>query len=366
MNDLQNVLANVIRDPVFVKDSESKLIFVNDAFCELFGLNRDQIMGKTLAEQVPEEERESFLAIDKNVIETGNENVNEESLTILGKPTKYISTRKSCYIDSNGKRFLIGIIRDITERVINEMELKQREAQLLELNNTKDKLFSIIAHDIRSPFSNIIGLSDYIEGDISDLSFNEILSYTKKINVSAKHSLNLLDNLLLWAKSQTGLLIVDAQNIDLKKTLELVVNGVVFSAERKQIKLVLNYKTEIKSFKTDEILLRTIVRNLLTNAVKFTPKGGQVTIEVDIHNKNQLELSVIDNGVGMDKAKLRNLFSIDNSKVSRGTANEKGSGLGLHLCKEFTDKLQGKIQVDSELGVGTKFKLTLPNYITSQ
>lgn len=144
-------------DSIFVKDAQSRLLLVNNAFCELFNLSRTEIIGKTLAENVPADERESFLKIDKAVIAEGIENINEETLTI-NNVTKIISTRKSRFIDSNGKKFLVGAIRDITEKKNAERALKENENRYRKLNATKDKLLSIIAHDLRSPFNNIIGL----------------------------------------------------------------------------------------------------------------------------------------------------------------------------------------------------------------
>jgi len=140
-------IINSIGDPLFVKDEDSRLLLSNDAFCKIFELDRADMIGKTLAEQVPPHERDNFLKIDKQVLTNGVENINEETITTRAKPTRIISTRKTRFIDSEGRKFLVGIIHDITERKKGEERLRNSETQLIKLNNSKSKIFSIIAHD---------------------------------------------------------------------------------------------------------------------------------------------------------------------------------------------------------------------------
>jgi len=200
-----NVL-NSIGDPIFVKDEQSRILNVNDAFCKMFGLSRADILGKTLAEDVSPEERESFLKIDTQVIRDGVENINEESLTVREGETRVISTKKNRFIDSEGKIFLVGIILDITQRYNAEKALKESEAQLKELNATKDKLFSVIAHDLRNPIHNILGLSELLIKKVNDFGDEESEKYVSFINSSAKNTFTLLENLLNWSKSETNLI----------------------------------------------------------------------------------------------------------------------------------------------------------------
>ncbi|MGB0431471.1 MAG: PAS domain-containing sensor histidine kinase, partial [Bacteroidia bacterium] len=355
------LILEVLGDPVFVKDFESKLIYVNGAFCEMFGLQANDVIGKTLAEHVPENERESFLAIDNHVIQTGEENINEETLTVKGLPKRYISTRKSRFVDSNGNKFLVGIIHDISRRVNDENELLKQKNELAKLNSTKDKLFSIIAHDLRSPFSNIIGLTDFIKENLENLGHEELADLIEKVNTASGYSLTLLDNLLIWAKSQTGALNIENDKTNIISLLKSTINGVQLAANQKELKLELgiNELPNNLNLVTDKNLLKTVIRNLLSNAIKFTPKGGTIKLHAYLKN-NELNVSVIDTGVGMEPEKVKTIFNVAQVVSTRGTENEKGTGLGLQLCYEFIHKLKGKIWVQSELGKGSSFSVSLP------
>ena len=249
-----NTILNKIGDPIFVKDEESRLLIINEAFINVFGLKRENIIGKTLAEHVSPEEQEVFLRIDKQVLKDGIENINEETLTINGTETRIISTRKSRFIDANGKKYLIGIIHDITERKKSEDSLKKSEKQLKELNATKDKLFSIIAHDLRSPFSNIIGLTELILD--KSIDFEESEKHIEILNSSAKNTLILLDNLLNWAKSQTGKLTFKPEKILLSKViLEIIaINKIHAQAKKITINYYISFNLNLK---------------LLNNIIKF-------------------------------------------------------------------------------------------------
>jgi PAS domain S-box-containing protein len=349
-------ILNNIGDPVFVKDDQSRLVIVNDAFSSIFGLTRENIIGKTLAEDVSPEEQEIFLKIDKQVLEDGIENINEETLTIRGGKTRTISTRKTRFIDSEGKKYLVGVIHDITERKKSEVSLKESEQQLKELNTTKDKLFSIIAHDLRTPFTNIIGLTGLLIDNSID--FEESEKYIKILNSSAKNTLILLDNLLNWAKSQTGQLIFKPEKIIISNVIQEIIALNKLHSDTKSISVSYTSSNDLEVF-ADVNMLRTVLRNLISNAIKFTNTGGHVNIKSILKN-NHVEISISDNGIGMNEEKHKFLFEIISNTTTLGTANENGSGLGLVLCKEFVNKNGGTIWAESEEGKGSCFKFTLP------
>jgi PAS domain S-box-containing protein len=345
-------------DSVFVKDDQSRLVLVNDAFCEMFELPREEIMGKTLAEHVPPDERESFLKIDNQVLADGKENINEETLTVRGAETMIISTRKSRYVDASGKSFLVGVVRDITARKKAEQALKQSEMQLIELNATKDKLFSIMGHDLRAPLNNILGLSELLIERLKKSDTEKSAEYLEIIKVSVKNTLALLDNLLNWAKSQTGEINYKPEKIDLSATIRQVIELFDPIARTKNIALSQITSKGIEIY-TDERMLKTILRNLISNAIKFTKSGGSIIVSVGLE-KNKVQFSVADNGLGINAEVSKKLFEMPANTPSLGTANEKGSGLGLALCKEFVRKLGGDIWLKSKEGDGSDFRFTLP------
>lgn len=351
-----NSILNNIGDPVFVKDDQSRLLIVNDAFSKIFDLKRNNIIGKTLAEDVPQSERENFLKIDRQVIEDGVENINEESLTVRGGETRIISTRKTRFIDSDGKKYLVGVMHDITEIKKSENSLKENEKQLKELNAAKDKIFSIIAHDLRSPFNNIIELSELLIHNIID--FEESEKYMKVLNSSAKNTLVLLSNLLDWAKSQTGQLNFNPKKILLSDVIVEIIARNESVVKTKDIFLNYFSSDEIEVY-ADENMLKTVLRNLISNAIKFTNVGGHIQIFA-ILKQDHIEISISDDGLGMNEEKRNGLFDITSKTTAVGTANKNGSGLGLVLCKEFVKKNNGKIWVESEEGNGSTFKFTLP------
>lgn len=353
-----HTVLNNMGDAVFLKDDQSRLLFVNDAFCEMFRLPKTEILGKTLAENVPIEERESFLSIDKKVLEDGIENTNEETLTLIEGNPRNISTRKSRYIDLKGNKFLVGVIRDITDQKRSELILKENESRLRELNATKDKLFSIIAHDLRSPFNNIILLTELLtkEAKIREIPKSE--QFLDLIHTTAQNTIVLLDNLFNWAKSQNGELKFKSEKTNIATVISEVLELSSAIAKTKNITLNPTNLEEVEIF-SDEKIIKTVLRNLISNAIKYSNPDNDIAVFA-VSNKDHVEITVSDNGVGIDETTRKKLFRIATNVSSPGTAKEKGSGFGLILCKEFVEKLGGTIWVESEKGKGSDFIFTLP------
>lgn len=270
--------------------------------------------------------------------------------------------------DAADKYFISLIASAISveeERKASQDKMVTYTEELRELNNTKDKFFSIIAHDLKGPFNAIMGFADILTTEWDDYTEEERRNFIRNINSSAKNTFRLLENLLEWAMTQTGKIKFQPARID----LSLIANDVVIllrdQAEKKQIKLytAVNFNTLVTA---DENMVRTVFRNLVSNAIKFTPEGGQVRILTRNipATKDQLpmvEVCVTDTGIGIEKDLLPKLFRIDEKTRTDGTALEKGTGLGLILCRELIEKNNGKIQVESEPGIGSKFCFTLPD-----
>ncbi len=254
--------------------------------------------------------------------------------------------------------------RKICHRKQYEEALKEKEAKLMELYNTKNKFYSILAHDLRSPFQYILGISRILSEKANTFSEKEISGFSEHIYNSTKNTLNLLDNLLKWAEIQQGKMICNPDFFYLMPLIDECINMFSFPAKSKKIKLINDTKSDFSIF-SDRYMLETIIRNLINNSIKFTKSGGIVKIYA-VQKETTIEIIIEDNGIGMS-AKIRaSLFKLDKNNSVRGTEGEKGTGLGLLLCKDLTEKLSGSISVKSKLGTGTKFILSFPYAISNQ
>jgi signal transduction histidine kinase len=239
-------------------------------------------------------------------------------------------------------------------------ELVEKTALLEESNSTKDKFFSIIAHDLRSPFNGILGLLDLLLENKNDKRPEQTDVYLRCIKSSAQTTLDLLENLLDWAKSQTGQMKFRPERVTIHGVILNVIELLSSAARIKNISLVNHTSVpEGQDVYADPRLLTTILRNLISNAIKFTPLNGQVNIHTKVHTQH-LEISISDNGVGIDAQTLPLLFQLDAKIKTLGTEKESGTGLGLILCKEFVEKHGGRIWVVSQEGKGSTFIFSIP------
>ncbi|WP_298287328.1 tetratricopeptide repeat-containing sensor histidine kinase [uncultured Lutibacter sp.] len=240
----------------------------------------------------------------------------------------------------------------------NEMQ-EQRDV-LKQMNITKDKFFSIIAHDLKNPFNSIKGFTELLIENINEYTEEKQLKFLKVVKGSTVKASSLLNNLLIWANSQSGNLKFNPQKIDLKVELANVISFLEIQAFNKDIKIANKIQDNIFLY-ADDNMLSTILRNLISNAIKFTQSEGR--IEIISNTKNGFtKISIKDSGIGISEENLKNLFNIETKKSTLGTSNEQGSGLGLILCKEFVERHGGEIFVESELTLGSTFSFTLPNW----
>ncbi|HYX06527.1 MAG TPA: HAMP domain-containing sensor histidine kinase [Bacteroidales bacterium] len=248
--------------------------------------------------------------------------------------------------------------KEIEYRKEAENQLRINTSKLKELNATKDKFFSIIAHDLRNPFNSLLGFSGLLHQHAAEYSEKEIVEFSGIINKSAEKGFQLLQNLLEWSRAQTGTIAYNPEKTPLITVLHDCDSIVEQDALNKEVKI--SYQIDPKlEVMADQNMLRTIMRNLLTNAVKFSYPGGEVKVKSSLED-GYLLISVQDNGTGISKDDIGKLFRIDEKYTSKGTANEEGSGLGLVLCKEFVEKHGGKIWVESDKGKGSNFTFELP------
>lgn len=261
----------------------------------------------------------------------------------------------------DGQNFIKGIMIDITERKKQIEKLQQYADELKNLNVSKDKFFSIIAHDLRSPFNGLLGFSTVLLEELHDLTSAEIKEYAGYIHTSAKTVYNLVDNLLQWSRIQTGRIEYQPIKIDLYeevyKSLELFNSNAI----AKRIKLF--NEIEPNTFiSADQNMLRSILQNLISNGIKFTKSGGSIKISSKEKDKF-IQIEISDTGIGIEMKNIAKLFRIDSQFSNLGTSNEEGTGLGLILSKELVEKNKGQIWVKSTLKKGTTFFFTLPKWI---
>jgi len=248
--------------------------------------------------------------------------------------------------------------KELTDRILSDEALKQSELKLKELNATKDKFFNIVAHDLKNPFTSILGSSELLYQNIYQLENKNIASLAKIINDSAKNGYAILQNLLDWSRSQTGLLTINPENINIRNLTDEVISSVSQVASNKEIEIRSETKDNIFVV-TDKNMIKTILRNLLSNAIKFSYRKGHVRVSAVIDH-NKVIVAVRDNGIGIPKDNLDKIFRIDTKISIPGTESEMGTSLGLKLCKEFAEKLGGKIWVESVENKGSEFYFSLP------
>ncbi|MGM0408927.1 MAG: sensor histidine kinase, partial [Bacteroidota bacterium] len=248
--------------------------------------------------------------------------------------------------------------RDITDRVMAEEKLNDKNIQLEELVKTKDKLLSVIAHDLKDPFNVLIGFSDLILEQYDDLSDKDKIRYVQQINSAANSGFNLLNNLLDWSKTQTNKIRYSPQKINLTKTINSVVYTLKNTALAKNMELKFNPSSEMIVY-ADDNMLRTVLRNIITNAIKFSFKNAEIIISVTENNENYI-ISVKDSGTGIKKEELELLLNKDNNFTKPGTEYEKGTGLGLIICNELIQQWGGKFNIETAFGKGSIFSFTIP------
>lgn len=248
---------------------------------------------------------------------------------------------------------------ELNEKITNQKdEILQKVEELRIANASKNKFFSIIAHDIRAPFHSILGLTDILQHDYHILSDNERIEIINMLNTSSNNIFKLLDNLLKWSQSQTGNIQFKPEKIELKPLIESVVELMQQNAVSKGIKLAFYYTEELR-ISADKNMIDTVIRNLISNAIKFTKPNGSIDV-ILVRNNNNAKVVVKDSGIGITEEDLSKIFNIDEKNVSKGTDGETGSGLGLLLCKEFVEKNNGIMQVESKENEGSSFAFLIP------
>ncbi len=343
---------------------DGKIIYANQGFAKILGYHSvKELININIQDLFVDQSRRDEL------IKLSIENIsNSLEIQIYRKDKSKIWIKGSCSVVSGADRnigYIDGIIEDITQQHENEQELLKSKMLLEEVNLNKDKFFSIISHDLKSPFSQIIGATEHLMGKIDEYNKENIRKFLGLLKEESVHSYRLLENLLQWSKNQRGMISYNPVPIYVPYLIKEVLSVFNQIANNKNIKIKTKTSQDLYIY-ADKEMIATILRNLLSNAIKFTYKNGEINIiaryriEVNEMVETYVEFSITDNGMGIPKDNLTNIFSLPVNRNSKGTYNESGTGLGLIVCKEFIEKHGGKIWVESEENKGSNFIFTIP------
>jgi PAS domain S-box-containing protein len=345
--------------PYFALNPEGIINEVNLIASKIIGIDRGKLIGKQFNHYILPDVRDIFNNFIKTVFNSPEKHNCEVKLINSNKDIFYVRL-EGLELENElepERKCQLAVI-DLTEYKNIESSLKVTAEELKSLNATKDKFFSIIAHDLRSPFQSLLGFSEMLSTQIETLSLEEIVKFSKDLNSNLINVYGLLDNLLQWSLMQRDAVEYKPDNLNLYELVNKMITVSNPAAKKKNISISNNVDPE-KEVYADSDMLHSIIQNLITNAIKFTPVDGKIYV-ASVEKDGCIEFSVQDTGVGIKYNNYSELFNFNSIFSTTGTSGEKGTGLGLPLCKEFVEKHGGKIWVESDLGKGSKFTFTLP------
>lgn len=353
-------ILNSIHNGILVVDNKGKVMKTNENFARMWQIPGeilesadDQMLLKFVMSQL--EDPQEFMQKVASLYNTPF----TESFDLIRFKDKRVFERISKPVFDNAQPVgRVWSFLDVTTKVNHEAEISQKNEALQRINAEKDKFFSIIAHDLKSPFNVFLGVTELISEDARDLSREQISKLTASLHGSAQKLYHLLENLLEWSQMQRGKIPFEPKKLSLEPFLSDCLSTSIEMADKKNIEVTISVPPDAKVV-ADELMLASVLRNLTTNAVKFTPVGGHISIVAESIEDQKIRIMVRDSGIGMDKQLINGLFRLDENTNRVGTEGEPSTGLGLMLCKGFVEKHHGKIWVESETNKGSSFYLTL-------
>lgn len=352
-------MANTAPVLIWITDADALFTFVNNYWLEFTGRMIGRELGMGWLEGIHPEDLPSLINIYNAALTAKLTFDVEFRLKNKDGEYRWIKSKGIPRFHGDGRFFgFIGSGVDITEQKNIEENILLLNERLKSINASKDKFFSIIAHDLKSPLAGILGFTEILTDEFDELSPEDIKEFICHSHQSAKNLYALLENLLEWSRIQIGSIAFNPMEINIAQIFDEIIKLFSQNSKNKNIKLEKKCDQLQKVF-ADSNMLNTIIRNLVSNGIKFTKEGGTISLSAEELN-NVVQITVRDSGVGISKENIDKLFKVENNFTTTGTNSEKGTGLGLVLCKELVEKHHGKIWVESELGKGTKFIIRLP------
>ena len=343
---------------LIINNNDGRIITVNNSFCLSTGYSKNEVIGKTTSElniwKNAENRAEVYKMLKSN---SSFENLEFEFRKRDGSLITGILS--GTIIRFNNESHMIAVVHDITLRKNYEKQLKEKNQELEIANAEKDKMFSIISHDFRNALNGFMGFSELLVNDINNLSREEIISIAENMNVSSKNLFNMMNNLLEWSLFKRGLVNVKTESIPLFRIIDDTTEQMHSSAENKNISIKKSVPHDLFII-TDKSILSIIIRNLISNSIKFTERGGSIKVLCEKYDSDKIKISIQDTGIGMSEEIRKNLFNVNRQSSRKGTEDEPSTGLGLLLVREYIQKLNGTINVQSEPDKCSTFTVTLP------
>lgn len=354
-NQFDFYLVDLPHDCVLICDLKGYVINVNKQFCKIFDAPLNDVIGQHFNNTIFSEIEVGGEKIDFNYL------IESHIKKIEG--CKKLKNDLSLFVEIQVKLTScksIGLFfSNITKQKKIESDLQQLTLKLAKLNDDKNRFISILAHDLKSPFNAILGFLDILKENIAVYSKEEIENKIAIIQNVSNNTYKLLDNTLEWIGAETGIMQIKKKNYALSNLLSDVLENLESQARTKEIQ-ILFINPQRLVLNCDANMIKTVLLNLISNAIKFTHIGGKIIVSGQKHN-NEIEITITDNGVGIAPEIQSKLFNIPNLISTKGTLNEKGTGFGLILCKEFIEMHEGTLTLKSKNGIGTTFKITIPN-----
>lgn len=341
-------------DGVIVGSNDGYIIEANSCICKMVGKSKEELIGLHISDSIFSENSLKQNPLRFDLLSEGETVVSERSLIHSDGTELAVEMRTKMMPDGTYQ----SIYRDISSHIQAQEEIERKNKELSILNKTKDKFLSIIAHDLKNPFNAIIGFTDLMLNNFTQMDDETLIRGLKTIESASNHAYKLLENLLLWSKNQTGMTEFKPEKLNLFTQISESLSIVESAAMNKNISIQLRVKKNHEIL-ADKNMIDTILRNLISNAIKFSYRGGKIKITAS-EEFSKIHISIIDEGIGINLEKRDSIFTIDKKTQVLGTEDEQGTGLGLILCKDFVTRHEGQIWVEKNAKKGSNFTFSMP------